>query len=1013
MENNIDKSRVKDFGGEFRDTLNAYYKRLSILKIMRNTFFVSFLMLFFYVPTKMGGNGATNGEGTLSRKGEIEWVENIYNSMTEDEQLGQLICVRAYSNKDESHARSVESLIKKYHVGGMTFFQGTPEKQAALTNRYQKLAKKVPLMVSIDAEWGLGMRMPKSTMSFPRQLMLGAIQDNRLIYEFGEEVARQCRRIGIHVNFAPVVDVNNNPNNPVINDRSFGEDRYNVAAKSYMYMKGMQDNNLMACAKHFPGHGDTDVDSHYDLPIINHGLERLDSIELYPFKILSQHGVGSMMIAHLNIPAYDNRDKMPSSLSNKVVNDLLRKGLGYNGLVFTDGLEMAGARKAYKGGEVEAEALIAGNDVLLLPRSVSDAVKAVKKALREGRLSRDEFELKVKKVLTAKYRLGLTDSQTIDLGTIRSDLNDEQSKAVNRKLIENAITAVRNKDGYLPLSNSTRDAYASVSIGRGYRTTFQKQLNFFSKMSHYYTNNNISSSQQRSIIKKVKNKEAVIVSFQDLSKSGKNNYGITKSARNFIENLAKETKVIVVDFGSPYSLKYFDDVDYLVAAYEENKVTQEVAANAIFGAIRMTGRLPITASQNAKFEDGVNTASIEMMPEVSPIRVGLDEEKLKKVDKIAAEAIRVGATPSAQILVTREGKIAYQKAYGYHTYDKNMPATTSDIYDLASVTKICATTISMMKLVDEGRVNLNERLVTYLPELAGTNKAKLIVRDVLAHHAKLQPWIPFYKETMSKTRKRPSSSLYSTYEKDGFSVTITDRLYLKDNYVDNIWQQIIDSELRPRKGYKYSDLGFYIAAKIVENVSKKTLDEYAMDNFYAPLGLRTTGFNPLDRFDRSRIPPTEEDKYFRMQKVQGYVHDMGAAMLGGVSGHAGLFADAKDVTVIMQMIMNGGNYGGKQYFSPETVKKFTTRYKGSTRRGLGFDMRELNKKRSQNVSPLASNKTFGHLGFTGICTWADPDKELVYVFLSNRTYPTMSNSKLYKMDFRPKIQTAIYKAIID
>jgi beta-glucosidase-like glycosyl hydrolase len=376
---------------------------------MKNTLAISFLILLSYVPLQMGGDAQLiEKEASLpSKKAEVEWVNAMYDSMTEDERLGQLIVVRAHSNKGESHAHEVEDLIKKYHVGGMTFFQGTPEKQAELTNRYQKLATKIPLMISIDAEWGLGMRMKSSTMSFPRQMTLGAIQDNRLIYEFGQEMARQCRRIGVHVNFAPVVDVNNNPNNPVINDRSFGEDRYNVAAKSYMYMKGMQDNMLLACAKHFPGHGDTDVDSHYGLPIINHDLTRLDSIELYPFKVLSQHGVGSMMIAHLNIPAYDDRKNVPSSLSQNVVTDLLRKDLGYNGLIFTDGLEMAGARKAYKGGEVEAQALIAGNDVLLLPRSVSDAVKAVKKALADGRLSQDDFERKVKKSIDGEVSFGV------------------------------------------------------------------------------------------------------------------------------------------------------------------------------------------------------------------------------------------------------------------------------------------------------------------------------------------------------------------------------------------------------------------------------------------------------------------------------------------------------------------------------------------------------------------------------------------------------------------------------
>lgn len=1009
MINQVEKSRVKDFGGEFSTTIITYLRDFPIFGFMRNTFAISILILLTYVPLQMGGNSKLmeKDAGLPSKKSEVAWVNSMYNSMSEDERLGQLIVVRAYSNKGASHTNEVERLIKKYHVGGMTFFQGTPEAQARLTNRYQKLATKVPLMISLDAEWGLGMRMKASTISFPRQLMLGAIQDNRLLYEFGAEMARQCRRIGTHVNFAPVVDVNNNPNNPVINDRSFGEDRHNVAAKSYMYMKGMQDNQLLACAKHFPGHGDTDVDSHYDLPIINHNLARLDSIELYPFKVLSQHGVGSMMIAHLNIPAYDNRSKMPSSLSQKIVTDLLRNDLGYQGLIFTDGLEMAGARKAYRGGEVEAQALIAGNDVLLLPKSVSDAVKAVKGALKDGRLPHDEFELKVKKVLTAKYRLGLTSPQQVSMSNVRGDVNDYTAKALNKKLIENAITAVRNKDNVLPVG--TLGNYASISIGRGYKTTFQKQLGRFAKMSHHYTNHDVSSSQRSSLVRKLKSKDVVFVSFHRMSKSARSRYGIKSSALSLIKDLAKHTKVVVVNFGSPYALQYFDNVDWLIESYEENTVTQEVAANSIFGSNRMTGRLPVTASASAKFGDGINTANVEIMQEVAPEKVGLNPIKLAAIDKIAEEAIRVGATPSVQVLVTKNGKIAFQKAYGHHTYNKNQTAQKDDIYDLASVTKICATTISIMKLVDEGRVNLDEKIGTYIPELQGSNKENLKLRDVMAHHAGLKAWLPFYKATL--TAKRPSTSLYSTTKTGDFTIQITDRWYLKDDYPRQMWREIASSPLGRKGSYKYSDLGFYISAKIVENVSGQTLDAYVMENFYKPLGLTTAGFNPMDRFPNYRTPPTEEDNYFRMQKIQGYVHDMGAAMLGGVSGHAGLFADAKDVAIIMQMLVNGGHYAGTQYIQPETVKEFTTRYKGSTRRGIGFDMKELNSRRSQSVSYLASANTFGHLGFTGIGTWADPDNDLVYVFLSNRTYPTMNNSKLHKLDFRPRIQTAVYKAL--
>lgn len=992
----------------------SYINQLSIAPFMRYTLAIFCLLLLSYVPINVSSSINPNTETNINydRAEERRWVDETYNKLSLDERLGQLITVRAYSNKGSSHIGAIENMIRKNKIGGICFFQGTPQKQAELTNRYQRLSSKVPLMISMDAEWGLGMRFKSSTISFPRQLMLGAIQDNRLIYDMGKEVARQCKRIGVHINFAPVVDVNNNPNNPVINDRSFGEDRYNVAAKSFMYMKGMQDNGLLACAKHFPGHGDTDVDSHEALPVINHPRYRLDSIELYPFRVLAQHGIGSMMVAHLNIPSLDNTYQLPSSLSPKIINDLLRHEMGYDGLVFTDALDMAGARKAHKGGDVEANALIAGNDMLLLPQSISASITAIKKAMSNGKLTLVDIETKVKRVLRAKYRMDLHQYASVSTSNISSDLNSTSGKLLKRKLIENAITAVRNKNSLLPLQRINGYKLATVSIGRGAKTTFQRELDFYMKMKHYSVGRDVSSSRSASLVRSLKNQDAVIVSVHRMSKYASKGFGVKASAKRFIEELSKHTQVIVVVFGSPYALKYFDNNQWVVMSYNEDKVTQSVTAQALFGSIRMKGRLPVTASAMSRFGDGINTASLGVFRKTDPQYVGLNPDTLALIDKIAEEAIRVRATPGCQVLVAKDGQVVYQKAYGYHTYNKNTSAKEDDIYDLASVTKICASTISIMKLVDEGKVDLDMPLSTYIPETKGTNKANLTIRDIMAHHAKLKAWIPFYKETVvGKRSKRPSTNIYKKTEQAGFSTPVTDQLFMKDSYKDVVWNKIYASPLRTRSGYKYSDLGFYLMMKVVESVSKQPFTDYVHNTFYKPMGLMTPCFNPLHQFDKYQIPPTEEDKYFRRERIHGHVHDMGAAMLGGVSGHAGLFSNAQDVAAIMQMLLNNGSYGGKQYLSSSTVRKFTNRYFASTRRGIGFDMKELNPSKSQNVSKLASNETFGHLGFTGICTWADPKHNLVYVFLSNRTYPSMNNSKLYKMDFRPRIQSVIYRAM--
>lgn len=968
--------------------------------------FLPFLLLLLGI----GDAPPINGNDEVDEMAKI-WVDSVFNSLTPDERIGQLFMIRAHSDLGADHIQSVKNQIKKYKVGGLCFFQGTPEKHTALINQYQALSK-VPLMVSIDGEWGLGMRMKSSTMSYPRQLMLGAIQDNRLIYEMGKRIAQECRRIGIHVNFAPVADVNNNAANPVIGTRSFGEDRYNVATKSYMYMQGLQDGKVMACAKHFPGHGDTDVDSHYDLPIIPHSLDRLDSIELYPFKVLIDRGIQSFMVAHLNVPALDDSKNRPTSLSKKVVTDLLKDQLGFKGLVYTDGMEMKGVTKHFKPGVPEAEALVAGADVLLVPDNIDASVREINRYLEEGKLDTNTINEKIKRILLAKYEYDLNQYQAADTEHIREDLNSTEAKILKRKLIENALTLVSNKDQLIPLRSLNQTKIATLSIGASKGTPFQNSLAKFGEMNHYQVGKEIAPQQFLSLKNRLEKNDVVIVGLHKMNNSASKGYGISRSTRTFLQALSSETKVIITVFGNPYALKYFDKDDYVLAAYEEDAMTQDLAAQALFGVNAIRGRLPITASPKNKFNHGIITTPVARLGYDLPENVGFDGGQLAKIDSLMQHTIDTAATPGGVILVAKDGKVVYEKAYGHHTYKQRRPFKTTDIFDMASVTKICAATISIMKLVDEGKLDINQPIGNYLPQLKGTNKANIIIKDMMAHISGLKSWIPFYRATVDK-RKKPMPEFYQFSPNNGYETPVARNLYMKTEYEKEIWKQIYESEVKPRGRYVYSDLGFYLAAAIVQELSGKPIDEYVQETFYQPLGLQTATYNPLDKFSKNRIVPTEEDRYWRQQKVHGHVHDMGAAMLGGVSGHAGLFANANDIAIIMQMLLNEGYYGGKQYFSSETVKLFTQRHENSTRRGIGFDMFELNPNRNPNLSKKASTNTFGHLGFTGTCTWADPDNNLIYVFLSNRTYPTMKNRKLYSGDFRPRIQDLIYEALVE
>jgi beta-glucosidase-like glycosyl hydrolase/CubicO group peptidase (beta-lactamase class C family) len=940
------------------------------------------------------------------------WVNSVFNKMSVEEKIGQLLWIRAYSNKDEKHYKQIETFIKDYHVGGLTFFQGTPEKQVELTNRYQKLAK-TPLFISIDAEWGLGMRFKEDGLSFPRQLTLGAIQENRLIYDMGKDIARQMKRVGAQINFAPVADVNNNPNNPVINTRSFGEDILNVSSKSYMYAKGMQDNGIMACAKHFPGHGDTDVDSHYDLPLINHPRHRIDSLELYPFKVLAEQGIESMMVAHLHIPSIDDTPNIPSTLSKKTVTDILKTDLQYDGLIITDGLGMKGVTNNFPSGELEAMALIAGNDVLLLPEDVALAISTIKKYLDDGRLPMATLDAAVKKNLYAKYKHGLNKTPTIFEQNVRRDLESPEAITLKRKLYESAMTVVRNKGNVLPFQNLKDTKFASLALGADKNNLFQKRLSSYTQVSTYQAKKDNASAS--SLIDKLSKYDQVIISLHDMSSYASKKYGITETEKKIIKGIAAKTKVILVVFGSPYSLKYFDDNDWLVCAYEDDDIARDVAAQALFGAVAMRGKLPITASPKAVYGQGLSTPNLYRLGYDLPERVGLNSYILHHgIDSLAHAAIDMKATPGCAVMVVKDKKVIFEKAYGYHTYSKTKATKMDDIWDLASLTKACAATLGTMDLYEQGKVSLENRMSDYIPSLQNTNKSSITVGEVLSHHSGLQGWLKFYEETITKdgNKTSPNNKFYKSQFSPEFPVHVAKNLYLRKDYPDTIRQRIYDSDMRTSKKYKYSDLGYYLLADMIHQVGGTPINYYMKDRVYDKLGLQTMGYNPSQRFTLARIPPTEKDNYFRSQKVQGYVHDMGAAMWGGVSGHAGLFSNANDVAILFQMLLNNGYYGGVQYFKPETVFEFTRRCDECTRRGMGFDMFELDKEKTQNFSELASRSTFGHLGFTGIATWADPENQIIYIFLSNRTYPSMFNYKLGKEDFRPKIQSVIYEAMI-
>ena len=941
------------------------------------------------------------------------WVEKTIEKMTPDERLGQLFMVAAYPKQGNPDKKRVTEIINKYKIGGLIMFKSGPMRQAKITNYYQAISH-TPLMIAGDYEWGLSMRMD-STIRYPRQMMLGAIQNDLLINEFGTELARQFKRIGVHIDFAPVIDINNNANNPVINSRSFGENRENVARKGLSYMIGLQNNNILAVGKHFPGHGDTDVDSHKDLPIILHSKKRLDSLEMYPFKQLINTGLGGIMVAHLNIPSLDSAKNAVSSLSKPIITDLLIKKLGFRGLIFTDALGMKGVTKNYKPGETEVAALIAGIDILLMPENVPIAFAAIKKAIKQGKISQKEIDDRCKKILLAKQWFGLDNYKKINTKNLYEELNNEKAQFLNRKLIESALTLAVNKVKIIPFKNLDTETIASIAVGSGQISNFQKTLNLYSKVESFGINKNAKIENFNKKVTQLSKYDKVIISIHKTNRKP-STFGITKNTIDFVNKLSKKTKVILVLFGNPYALKQFKNPENLQAvlvSYNDWKLTRNLSAQLLFGGITAQGKLPVSA--NNYFKSGMGKLSIKQRIKYStPYELGLNEDTLKKVDSVIRNAIEVKATPGATVIAIKNGIVFYHKSFGYHTYAKKIKNKNSNIYDLASLTKISSTLPSLMKFYEEGKININSKLSKYLPELKGTNKENIIIKDILAHQARLKPWIPFYVDTYvdeEKTKLNPK--IYSKTTKGIYTVQVAKNMYIRKDYIDTIYQKIYDSELRSHKKYKYSDLGFIMFHKLIEDISKEKQEDYVQENFYKKLGATTTGYLPLKRFNKDNIIPTEDDTFYRHQLLQGYVHDYAAAMTGGVNGHAGLFSNANDLAKLMEMYLNYGKYGRERYFSSKTIKKFSSQAfpKNGNRRGLGFD-RPVRPEGGPS-SQLVSDLSFGHSGFTGTLVWMDPKYDFVYIFLSNRINPTSENKKLWKMDVRTKVQDYFYKSFPD
>ena len=950
------------------------------------------------------------------------WVDNKLQSMTLKQKIGQLFIHTVAPYTTQSNKQNISDAVKGYGIGGLLFSGGEIGKQIELTNYAQSMAE-IPLLITFDGEWGLAMRL-KGTPSFPRNRVLGCIQNDTLLYEYGKEVARQLREIGVHVNFAPVADIDNNPKNPVINTRSFGSDRENVARKVVAYSRGLQDGGVLAVCKHFPGHGDTEVDSHKSLPVLPFTRERLDSIELYPFRKAIEAGVGGMMVGHLNVTSLDNK---AASVSHAVVTELLKNELHFSGLVFTDALEMKGiSSNPY----VSAQALIAGNDMVLAPRNLKRELDGVLKAVKEGKITEDEINEKCRKVLTYKYAFGLDRRPVVAKEGVMARINKSYTNDLMNRIKTSAVTVIKDSDEMLPL-----DLSLSGTVVLNVSSTLSETYPFYNQINDTYPvtwlHANLDSLQY--LKKKITPAQRIIVAVYT-SKVDK--------YKKVLAELAKGKPTILICFNSHKVLQKLDDVvaqsSAVVLAHSDDKPVQKFVAEMLLGNKRVDGRLSV--DYNDEYKAGLGVVVDPDKPRrYKPEEFGMDSKGLARIDSIAMYGIENGAYPGCHVLVWKNGYPVYNKCFGTHTYESDRKVKENDLYDLASLTKTTATMLAVMKLYDDGKLNLTDKISNYVPEMKSTNKENITIQELLYHESGLPAYLPFYKKAidtksckggMYKKYKdanhsvKVANNLYictnysflsewvSDKETSEYSLRVSDNMYIKPEFKSVILKEIADTPLKGHS-YRYSCLNFMLLKEAVENISGMPMDEFLEENFYKPMGLVHTMYNPLKRYSKDEIIPTVKEDFLRKGPVHGYVHDEAAAMLGGVSGNAGLFSTAKEVATIYQMLLDKGVMGDRRYLTRATCELFLTMKSKNSRRGLGFDKPDKEKPENGYCAPETPASVFGHTGFTGTCAWADPDNDLVFVFLCNRIYPNPCDRKnLMKLKIRPAIQQAIYQAIM-
>jgi beta-glucosidase-like glycosyl hydrolase/CubicO group peptidase (beta-lactamase class C family) len=929
-----------------------------------------------------------------ARLSQEEWIDSVLTTMTLEEKVGQLFMVAAtghYVAADGEEFVQMRSLVRDRRIGGIMLSQSDVYEAAVMLNALQAEAR-IPLLVSGDFESGMALRVRRSTV-FPGAMAIAATRDPDLAFRAGYATALEARAIGVHQNFAPVADINTNPLNPVINTRSFSDNGWLVDVMASAYLRGTNDGGVISTVKHFPGHGDTRTDSHLDLPVLPFNRARLDTLELAPFRGAIEAGVKSVMVAHLAVPAIGGSSRIPTSLLPEAIDTLLRRDLGFTGLVVTDALEMRGVMRGYSTALSSVMAVKAGADVVLMPADEETAYAAVMRAARSGEIPAQRVDESVRRILAAKYWVGLDRQRTAPLDSIPFRVATREHRALARDIARRAVTLTRNEHQVLPLVKGIDGRVAVLvltdaednrtDINRpGPRYTTEAPGTYFVQQLQRRIGpvqvRRLTPSSSRgdleAAVAQAKASRLVIVPVILRMRITSDSVRLPESLEGFLGDLATvKSPVVALLFGNPYALPSFSAFPAVLCAYGDAEPLMEAAVEALMGEIDVGGKLPVRISDRYAMGAGLPLRqSVLRLADRSTTE--RDAEAFRAVDEIVRAAIADSAFPAAQVAVVHRSALVYNKAFGTFTYEpasRDIDLTT--MFDLASLSKVIGTTTAVMKLYDEGRIGLDDPVSRYLPAFAEGEKAAITVRHLLTHRAGFPPFRQFWKFCAT-----PAAMIDSAFATPLVSP--------------------------PGDSTIYSDIGFITLGKVVEAVSGTTLDAFLQKEFFGPLDLRGTMYNPPSSLV-DRIAPTEVDTSWRKRLVRGEVHDENADFLGGVSGHAGLFSTSKDLAVLMTMIMQRGAYGGRRYLGEATIDLFTRNPAPGTRL-LGWDVKSPS---GSSAGSLFGPSSFGHTGFTGTSIWVDPDRELCVILLTNRVHPTRANTKISGV--RPAVHDAVVRAI--